>query len=58
MEVERRLVFVGDAAKVLRNLVVNTFFKTTRDALFFVYAVKLEGAVCTAYSFLIPCVQL
>ena len=35
--VERRLVSVGDASKVLRNLVVNTFFKTTRDALFFLY---------------------
>ena len=35
--VERRLVFVGDASKVLRNLVVNTFFKTTRDVLFFLY---------------------
>ena len=32
--VERRLVFVGDGSKVLRNLVVNAFFKTTRDALF------------------------
>ena len=58
MGVERRLVFVGDASKVLRNLAVTTIFKTTSDTLFFQYAVKLEGAVCTAYSFVIPCVLL
>ena len=33
--VERRLMFVGDASTSLRNSVVNTFFKTTRDVLFF-----------------------
>ena len=58
MGVERRLVFVGDASKVFRNLVVNTFFKATRDALFSLYAVKLEGAMCTAYKFHNPCVSL
>ena len=44
LSVERRLVCIGDASKVRRNLVVE-------DALFFLYAVKLEGAVCTADSF-------
>ena len=39
------------ASKLLRNLVLNNFFKTTRDALFFLYAVKLEDVVCTADSF-------
>ena len=37
-------MFIGDASKVRRNLGVE-------DALIFLYAVKLEGAVCTADSF-------
>ena len=43
---ERRLVlFIGDSSKVRRNLILE-------DALLFLYyAVKLEGAVCTADSF-------
>ena len=48
--VERRLVYIGEASEVRMNLVVE-------DALFFLYAVKLEGAVCTANSFIIPCVS-
>ena len=39
------------ASKLLRNVVLNNFFKTTRNALFFLYAVKLEDVVCTADSF-------
>ena len=49
--VERHVVFAGDASKLLRNVVLSNFFKTTRDALFFLYAVKLEDVVCTADSF-------
>ena len=41
---ERRLLSIGVASKVRRNLVVE-------DVLFFLYAVKLEGAVCAADSF-------
>ena len=37
-------MFIGDASKVRRNLGVE-------DALYFLHAVKLEGAVCTADSF-------
>ena len=44
-------MFVGDASKVLRNLVVNIYFKDYEGRLVFQHAVKREGALYTADSF-------
>ena len=50
--VERRLVFVEDASKVSRNLVVNTFFQDYEGRLvFFILCCETRGRGVDGYVF-------